>query len=213
MTIALRRLPNEGRADTYHFLGALFVDRPDPDNLACMRSLALGLESGASCPADTVFATLLSEPNMVRLARRLRAQYDLLFASFKNAGGLSAPCESFWRVAPLDGGYARCCERLFRRSGYHRQDIALAADHLAEELMFMAYLCQTEARAERIGDAEAVRKARQAQRHFMTQHLSCWVPGYCRTLSRLAEEPFYRALFGATIATLSDDTYRLTSET
>jgi TorA maturation chaperone TorD len=65
------------------------------------------------------------------------------------------------------------------------------SDHAAVELEFMAFLCDTEARA---WEEQAVEEGIQSlarQRLFLTEHLDQWFPAFARRILRVDRGRFY----------------------
>ncbi len=67
-------------------------------------------------------------------------------------------------------------------------------DHISIELEFMHFISYKEAHALESDQAEGAEICRDAQRRFLVDHLGCWVPLFCKFLSRKAERGFYNEL-------------------
>ncbi|MDT8855440.1 molecular chaperone TorD family protein [Paracoccaceae bacterium Fryx2] len=188
----------DDRADCYAFLGAQFSDCPEPAHLACMRSLADGAGAAEPGTCDAVLTALLPETDMALLSARLQAEQARLFCGAGEGYTPPLPCESAWRNDRTKCTTIHAVAQAYAEAGYWPAHLAGPLDHLAEQLRFMAALCQAETEALRLGNARDARVARSRQRDFLDNHLLVWVPGYCRRLGIQTAEPFFRAVLSAT---------------
>ena len=78
-------------------------------------------------------------------------------------------------------------------------------DHVATELGFMAYLALQEAEADN-GEREMWV---ERERAFLRDHLSTWLPRFCRQVWETSRHPFYAALAQLTGAFVSLDTHQI----
>jgi DMSO reductase family type II enzyme chaperone len=118
------------------------------------------------------------------------------------------PYESFYRDrwGLLMGPPARDVERRYAEAGLamapdHRD----LPDHVATELGFMAYLALQEAEAR----DEERRAWQERERSFLRDHLSVWLPHFCRRVKEAGQHPFYTALAELTETFVSLDVERL----
>jgi len=82
-------------------------------------------------------------------------------------------------------------------------------DHVATELGFMAYLAIQEAEA---NDGEG-KVWVERERGFLRDHLSTWLPRFCRQVWETSRHPFYAALAQLTSAFVSLDIQQLVGGT
>lgn len=64
-------------------------------------------------------------------------------------------------------------------------------DHITAECEFMSLLCLKEAAANEAGRTECAEQCRSAQRSFLKDHLSCWLPALTQRMTERAEPGFY----------------------
>ncbi len=69
-------------------------------------------------------------------------------------------------------------------------------DHITVECEFMSLLCSKEAHAAEAGDTEHLKMCIDAQRGFLKDHLSCWLPGFAYRVSQADPSGFYGVLSG-----------------
>lgn len=109
----------------------------------------------------TAVTQLSQEHNRLFLINPLVPPYESIFLA-------SEPQARGWIAAHL--------ERTYERYGLAISALNELPDHLAVELEFMSYLCEQEALAWQADDAEAQARFAEAQRAFIEQHLSHWLP-------------------------------------
>ncbi len=81
-------------------------------------------------------------------------------------------------------------------------------DHIAHELEFMHYLAHQALRAGTTSTGDGTDRRAQyvhAQKDFLEQHLSRWVPRFCNALKKQVEVPFYEQLAEFTAHLVEDD--------
>ncbi|MCP4981708.1 MAG: hypothetical protein GY935_14585 [Gammaproteobacteria bacterium] len=81
-------------------------------------------------------------------------------------------------------------------------------DHIAHELEFMHYLAHQALLAGTMPTGDGTDRRAQyvhAQKDFLEQHLSKWVPSFCNALKRQAGVPFYEQLAEFTAYLVEDD--------
>jgi TorA maturation chaperone TorD len=67
-------------------------------------------------------------------------------------------------------------------------------DHISVELEFMQQVIQREAQAWEADDDETARLCLKNEKNFVDQHLSGWIPAFCKKVNAAAEMPFYREM-------------------
>lgn len=67
-------------------------------------------------------------------------------------------------------------------------------DHIGLELSFVAHLARLAAQALEQGDQAGFDQGLQAQRDFLSEHLLCWGPAWCRLVETHAQTSFYHSL-------------------
>ena len=73
-------------------------------------------------------------------------------------------------------------------------------DHITTELEFLSFLARKEAYAiENLG-ADEVEECRRSQKHFLRDHVGCWVPGFAARLQTVADHEFF-VVIGALLST------------
>jgi putative dimethyl sulfoxide reductase chaperone len=83
-------------------------------------------------------------------------------------------------------------------------------DHIGLELSFVAHLAGSALQAIQAHERERFREALEAQRHFLTEHLLKWGPGWCSRVVETSDSEFYRGLALLTRGALSEISERLT---
>jgi DMSO reductase family type II enzyme chaperone len=154
--------------------------------------------------ADEVIGSLeIPEDQAEQALRTLEIEYNRLFVG--PGRPQVPPYESVYRDARglVMGPAAREVERRYSEAGlalepgYH--DLP---DHVATELGFMAYLAMQEAEAR----DEERRTWLERERWFLQDHLSVWLPLFCRRVRETSQHPFYTALAELTETFFSLDT-------
>jgi putative dimethyl sulfoxide reductase chaperone len=69
-----------------------------------------------------------------------------------------------------------------------------AEDHIAQELEFVAYLCDKTGQALEEQDDDAVVHYLHKQRGFIDSHLCAWAPRLCTDVASIAATDFYKAI-------------------
>lgn len=85
-------------------------------------------------------------------------------------------------------------------------------DHIAFELMFMAYLSQKAAEAIEAGQLETAADCEQKQKDFLQNHLLNWVPRFCKETERISDTGFYKGAARLTAGFLNLDSELLELE-
>lgn len=85
------------------------------------------------------------------------------------------------------------------RAGDHRD----LPDHVATEAEFLCYLCDREAAAWAVGNAEDARKLRASEQRFLTDHLGRFAPLFAAAVRAASPDSVYSALAGFLVAYLT----------
>jgi len=186
------------RGEAYLFLATLFANRPEVEALARMATIAEQSSGEEGC-AGEIIAALRGEPDLEALTLRLATEHTRLFRGVREGYGPPPPYESLWREGQMMGDSTVAVATAFLEAGYAYDGAWGPCDHLAEELRFMAALCNAE-------DDGGVLEQQAA---FVERHLSAWVPTYCHALAEQAREPLYRALARVTAAIVAEDAEHL----
>ena len=111
------------------------------------------------------------------------------------------PFQSIFRDAAglLGGEESAQVRAAYAEAGYY---VDAEADHVGQELAFLAFLCGAEAEAPQDGPADAAR-ARARQKRFLEAHLLSWLPPFTAALGHTGQ-PFYAALGELTLAFVAD---------
>lgn len=179
------------RAGIYRLLSGVFVEEPQEDFLAALRSDAL-LQSLAA--VGVVFDADFTGTSPAVLAEQLACEYTTLFA----ASGGFPPVES----VRLTGRYQQDPHfqvgQAYARCGFvlEKGRFSVFADQLGVELMFVAELLERCAAALDAGDPPEYRRLEREIKRFWTLHLGRWVRGYCGLVERAAQHSFYRGMAG-----------------
>jgi putative dimethyl sulfoxide reductase chaperone len=138
-----------------------------------------------------------SGPSGVSMLDALKDEYMRLF---EGPGHMQvAPYESVHRkdVSDMERGLVMGPATADAKRRYAEAGLALATDyhdlpdHVAVELEFMCYLCSKQVQA---GDAARDTTSLQAQREFLREHLTQWLPDFCKAVVRASKVRFYRDL-------------------
>lgn len=179
-------------ADTYQLLSICFHD-PDPRWLGGLKVLEPFQES-------------LREASVEDLRREKTRLLSLTVA-----GGIS-PYETeyggkeiFFKTDRLSdiAGFYRAFGMDIKNNPGERHDF------IGAELELMAWLIRKEERAMETGRTEEVAVCREAQEHFMLDHLGRWAPFFGDTLARSARHPFYRDVGGWLVHFVQSECRRL----
>ena len=167
--------------------------------------LGLGEFSVETLDPAEVFAKLPDS------AEGLNAEYEQIFGLVASG---SCP--------PLETEYIES-KQTFKRS-HHLADVAgfynafglertpdhpERQDHIVLELEFMACLIALERAAAEAGETERVEICRAAEKRFLEEHLSWWVPAFARLLSKERPDGFYAAVGRLLCAFLPTERRRL----
>lgn len=145
--------------------------------------------------AGDVFNTYLWElrgADLKKVERELAAEFAALF--------LNASQQS---VHPFESVYTSD-ERLlmqrardevlkeYRRAGLARvREFREPEDHIALEFQFMSNLCDRTRESLEAQDWTAARESLEWQKRFFDEHLTVWIPRFCKDLAQVARSGFY----------------------
>lgn len=83
----------------------------------------------------------------------------------------------------------------YRQEGIHcSADCHDLEDHIAQELEFVAYLCEKTGQAMEERDDDAIAHYLHKQQGFIDSHLGTWAPRLCTDVARIAATDFYKAI-------------------
>ena len=180
------------RADRYGFLAALFLQEPKEQTLP-KQLQALNI---AEQYAPTSLTALVSDIS--------QEYFDCFFVPMSSK--YTPPLESvFTGVSgqgrgPLVGPATQETAELYEATGFNPSDLLVFAplkemalpDHVGFELAFMAYLCLQEEKSAERCDKAAVKNWTEWQLHFLSEHLTCWLPKLAEALEK-RQARFYAA--------------------
>ena len=180
------------RADRYGFLAALFLQEPKEQTLP-KQLQALNI---AEQYAPTSLTALVSDIS--------QEYFDCFFVPMSSK--YTPPLESvFTGVSgqgrgPLVGPATQETAELYEATGFNPSDLLVFAplkemalpDHVGFELAFMAYLCLQEEKSAERCDMDAVRRWTEWEFHFLSEHLTCWLPQLTEALEK-RQARFYAA--------------------
>lgn len=203
-----RALAGQQRSEAYWFLSTLFAAPLDAKAIGHMASVASG-DTNENGFAGEICNVFRDSENQQDLATRLAVEHTRLFCGISEEYGPPPPYESLWRDGRLMGDCTVQVATHYLNAGYGLDGRFSPCDHLAEELRFMAALCNEECEAWKATRPESVNRLRKQQLDFLDQHLMTWVGEYCRQLADLSKEPLYQALARVTATVLEQDTTNL----
>ena len=101
------------------------------------------------------------------------------------------PYETVYLTADgLLGGYiTESVTKLYDEAGYQPDD-SVTADHIANQLGLMAFLCSAEAEAREDEVTQAIYHMLHLQRQFLDQHLLHWLPSFVMSIHQQRYEAF-----------------------
>jgi len=188
------------RSSTWWLLSRLVIEQPQDTWLDELEAILALVDVGASTPLGPESAELL---NALRSARSeeagltaLAVDRTSLLAGVMHKKTLPAPYESTVLDLPMNSDLVIDVTECYREAGLEDFGRELGPpDFLGTELRFMALLSYHEMQAHQADDAGLAAQWLARQRHFLDQHLLCWLPTHCERLSKMAKTPFYAALF------------------
>jgi TorA maturation chaperone TorD len=174
-----------------------------------MVNLVAAHDAGGNNAITGFLADLPPDCDFYELAGRLAVEHTRLFGGIREGYGPPPPYESLWREGQVMGETAVAVACAYREAEYQPGGDGLPLDHVAEELRFVAALCNGEHEAMVEGRHADAEWARDRQSQFIGGHLVAWVPAYCESVARASQEPFFQALARATADALAEDACRL----
>ena len=198
---------------TYHLLSRLYHRPADYD-------LLKGLKEGHFFTLYYPFCALpeikdglgamlldLGKPaeRLAPLLEELRAEYRLLFSCFHQAA--APPVESFY-PSPSPSKFTQQMTALLVSEKYAKAGMpdlgrgTWPADHLCQEMEFMARLSQQSANALELNDLGFLNDRLLFQENFLEEHLLKWIPRFTDQVRLAATTDFYRGLACFTLAFL-----------
>lgn len=192
------------RAQAYWLLSDLCLDVPTASMLAGLKA-TLGDADPVSGPVQLM--------ELIGATEAALGQGDEAAVAFTRhltlgdrAAGEPLPFESHVREGCLPGKATEQVAAAMAKAGFG--DVAPEApspDHLGAELRFMALLCHWEFKAWALGDRPDAAEALTAQRAFQSEHLSRWVPDYCRGLAQRTSNRYLKAVADLTAVCVEED--------
>ena len=137
----------------------------------------------------------LKERDLEQARLELAVEYANLFLGVK--GKVPHPSESAYRSKdhlimqePMDKVL-----RAYWDAGVDKEKkFKEPADHIADELQFMAYLCRKTAEALEKNEKDEAKKYLKIQKDFLKKHLSLWVSPFAKDILETAEVDFYKGV-------------------
>ncbi len=193
LTESLPFEPAACRSLAYRFLATLFLNRPEPTWLAEIAQQGLLAEfpvrvgNGRMAEGLALMAQACGElADGAEAGKALCWEYDRLFVGMGHVP--APPWESVYRS---DERMLFDWPTLQVRAAYRAMGLEVGRpeepdDHIGLELLFMAELCEREAR----GSVEV----RGVQHEFLSSHLMQWAPAFCEDILANTQVAFYRGL-------------------
>ncbi len=126
---------------------------------------------------------------------RLAREYHDLFESGLASISLHET-EYRWRdsfnLSAASDSLRRSLQQQYRRDGL--APVAGMEDHVAVELEFLAYQCESEAACWMSCEAKAGRELRRREWVFLDDDLGRWLPEFCQRIHEKGISPFYQTL-------------------
>jgi TorA maturation chaperone TorD len=114
--------------------------------------------------------------------------------------GILPPYESLYRPKRLQKKPAQEINRLFSKMGIQvPEEWHQPSDYIGVELDFMRFLCDKEWRLRNDGEQSALRKAVEAEKSFLEDHIALWVPVFCERMLEEAREEYYLGIAHLTL--------------
>ncbi len=120
--------------------------------------------------------------------------------------GILPPYESLYRPKRLQKKPAQEINRLFSKMGIQvPEEWHQPSDYIGVELDFMRFLCDKEWRLRNDGEQSALRKAVEAEKSFLEDHIALWVPVFCERMLEEAQEEYYLGIAHLTLGLVGFD--------
>ena len=121
----------------------------------------------------------------------LAVEHTRLFAGLSAKEGMP-PIESAIREGRMLGGAASSVAIAYAQAGFPEPlPGAVAPDHAATELRFLALCCHAESQAWATGDVAEGAAWLARERDFLEAHAAAWLPGYCESAGTRASHAFF----------------------
>ena len=183
---------NKGRASIYNFLASAYMVPADSRFVSTAREYLPYfqiLKEEIPSLAEGVDGLTLALENEINEQDFIVA-HTRLFSLGVCAGSI-ASSESVY-TSDLELAMQEVCERIKHFYSLFGFDMPAnfkeAEDHIAAELLFMAFLADKFAYYIIAGDKKGVEKYMKAQKDLMQTHLLRWVPEFCNLLISKADE-------------------------
>lgn len=189
----------EQRGATYWLLARLVLEAPTAalleeigNALGARPDLAsLPLAAEVSALADAVAAASRGQPALLEL----QAEQTRLWGGLSKQYGPPPPYESVLLEERLPGDATTAVAAAYAEAGLSPEvPDAGPADHLGNELRFLALCCASEANAWRSGDIATAREWLKREATFLTDHVLRWVPAHGSRVSGEARTAYHRAV-------------------
>jgi TorA maturation chaperone TorD len=186
------------RSASYAFLARVYRQELTVEVLKTLVATAASRENSDAGEGDRVLNTYLRglhNADLKKVESDLAAEYAALFLNASRQ-----PVHPFESVYTSEEGLLmqRARDEVlqeYRRAGLERiQEFKEPEDHIALEFEFMSNLCNKTLNALQAQDRTAARESLEWQKRFFDEHLSVWIPRFCKDLARLAQSDFYRGI-------------------
>jgi len=192
------------RSNIYQFIARFFTKAPDEEFVTkvLQKETIDGIATIFSEETARELIDFQAEFGKIVSLKQLACEYWALF----DVPGKQylAPYESVYRRDSLDSEgqpvglvYGPSTYEVIQM--YQQAGVKIASafldlpDHVGMELEFLRFLCEKEAEAWQVSDAEKALKYLNWQRRFLQQHLATWIDTLCDKMSKIASSGFYRA--------------------
>lgn len=191
------------RLHIYNLLRQLYLSPPSEEILSALQKIEVGEEVCLAESDVTKGLRMLKEVGADKLE-----ELSLEFAGlFIGPGKIPIPpYESFYtsekRLLMQEATIA--VRKKYLKAGLVMKNLySSPEDHIASEFEFMYFLCQKEAEARGKSNGEQALEWLEMQQEFLKEHLSAWIPAFCKDLEQAAESDFYKGVAKVTKAYLS----------
>jgi putative dimethyl sulfoxide reductase chaperone len=204
------------RRDFYGLLALAYVQIPTLDNLElnwepAAELLTFSLQDARDALGQVKQGLDLIGAYAVKLQKNEKTLTDLardwtrLFRGVEK-GNLLPPYESLYRTGKLQGKPVQEVHRLFAGMGIRvPEEWHQPPDYIGVELDFMRFLCSREIESLEGRNAISTADAIAAERSFLENHLTAWVPNFCERMIAQARESYYGGIGSLTLGLLEYD--------
>jgi len=198
---------SENRQAVYSFLARMYaveLTKETLNEIAEKKSLWVklaedpevrGTEMAQGYKTLAEFASTLKESDLEKVVLELAAEYAGLFLGVRQMP--PHPSESVYSSTEHLIMQKSRDEvlKIYRSMGLDKvREYTEPEDHIAIELLFMAYLCGKTSEALKGGSLEEAKKHVEVQRDFLNDHLAKWVPELAADILKGARREFYKAV-------------------